>query len=708
MVTPSMLSEQTATKTMLQGEPASVLPASTRGSFAARRNWLRWRLNRLRCMSAAEIGHRVMRAATMQAERFRVAGNNLAPPAYLAIRVPPLISAPAGINPAPYLAAAERLMAGKFDIFSLPDLDLGSPPNWNRDPKTGITAPLSFGKILDYRNAEQVGDIKYLWEPNRHMHLVTLAQAYALSGDKRYFEVIRQHLEDWFIACPYGLGVNWASSLELGIRLINWSLAWQLLGGAQSPVFEKHQAVLFRQRWLDSIYQHAEFIRGHFSRYSSANNHLIGEASGLFVAGVIWPHWPQAAIWRAEGQAILEREAVLQNSEDGVNREQAISYQQHVIDLLLIPLLTAKANALEFSAAYESTIEKMLEFLASIMDVAGNVPMIGDADDGLAVKLAQGSEDCRYRSVLATGAILFQRRDFWQKAGKLDAKTRWLLGEKALHPIVDRAPQRPLPIKKAFPQGGYFVLGDDFEGPNEIRLLADAGPLGYEQIAAHGHADALSLTLSVGGNEFLIDPGTYAYHTHGAWREYFRGTSAHNTLRVDGQDQSIQGGNFMWLKKAEASCTHWHSSVTEDVFEGWHDGYRRLGDPVTHLRRIHLDKITRRIVIDDQLTMHEEHNIELFFHLHERCRIECAGDRYEVAQGTHRLTLILPETQENARHSLVSGSADPILGWVSRRFDDKKPSPSIVWSARLRGNTRLRTEIRIDSPNELQACPAHK
>ena len=76
-------------------------------------------------------------------------------------------------------------------------------------------------------------------------------------------------------------------------------------------------------------------------------------------------------------------------------------------------------------------------------------------------------------------------------------------------------------------------------------------PLGYLSIAAHGHADALSFTLSVGGNEILIDPGTFAYHTQKRWREYFRGTSAHNTLRVDGADQSVPGGNFLWTQHSQ-------------------------------------------------------------------------------------------------------------------------------------------------------------
>ena len=574
-------------------------------------SWLAWRLNRLRCMSVAEIGHRVQRAVATQAERWRLGRLAQVPPADLTPRSVAWIEVPANIDPAPYLAAADRLVAGKFDVFALHDIDLGSPPHWNRDPKSGIEAPLSFGKSIDYRDQQRVGDIKYLWEPNRHMHLVTLAQAYALSGETRYFAVIRQHLENWFVSCPYGQGLNWSSSLEAGIRLINWSIAWQLLGGVDAPVFQEADALRFRQQWLHSVYQHAQFIRGYFSLHSSANNHLIGEASGLFIGALTWPHWPQAAEWQGTAQAILERESVLQNAADGVNREQSASYQQHVIDMLLLPLLAARANGADFSPAYASNIERMLEFLASIMDVDGNVPMIGDADDGMVARLVQGENKGRYRSSLATGALLFERSDFMFKAGALDDKTRWLLGaqgvpdSEAESSLPSGFLQQSLPVRQAFHEGGYYILGCDFESQDEVRLVADAGPLGYQRIAAHGHADALSFTLSIGGNEFLIDPGTYAYHTQGPWRQYFRGTSAHNTVRIDGQDQSQPGGNFMWLKKAVAGCSHWHSSEAEDVFEGWHDGYRRLADPVTHQRRIVFDKIRRRVSIEDFLEMGE-------------------------------------------------------------------------------------------------------
>ena len=159
-----------------------------------------WRLNRLRCMTHAEIRHRVLRAMEMQAERWGLRSATVPPPD-LTQESRRWILATARVDAAPYLAAAERIAAGRFDVFALQDAALGSPPRWNCDPKTGVEAPLSFGKLLDYRNPRRVGDIKYLWELNRHLHIVTLAQAYALSGDARYFGVIRRHLESWFDEC---------------------------------------------------------------------------------------------------------------------------------------------------------------------------------------------------------------------------------------------------------------------------------------------------------------------------------------------------------------------------------------------------------------------------------------------------------------------------------------------------------------------------
>lgn len=612
-----------------------------------------------------------------------------------------------GIRPAvpvePYRGAADNILAGRFDVFALQGAELGFPPHWNRDPKTGTQAPMSFGKTLNYRDEQLVGDIKYLWEPNRHLELVTLAQAWSLTGDAKYAEGCRELLSSWFEQCPYPLGPNWTSSLEHAVRLLNWSVAWQLLGGANASLFAGGEGQAFRRRWLDSIYQHCHFIASHFSRYSSANNHLLGEYMGLFMGALTWPGWPDSARWREAARLGLEEEALKQNAPDGVNLEQGIWYHHEVADMLLLCGLAGRRNGVEFSAAYWKRLESMLEFIAAVMDTGGHVPMIGDADDALMVRFSREAEFNPYRSLLATGAVLFKRADFACKAGRFDDKSRWLLGDEALAafeslarpPLHDGddargAGQEP---KRDFPQGGYYLLGDRFDTPDETRIVADAGPLGYLSIAAHGHADALAFTLSSGGCEILIDPGTYAYHTQKKWRDYFRGTSAHNTVRVDGEDQSVIGGNFMWVRHARAWCEERTSDAGRDVFVARHDGYERLTDPVMHRRRIEFDKPSRILRVTDTLDCKGTHTVEIFWHFAETCRAQVVGKEITAVCGNQSITMLMPGC--GWPPVVISGQEEPPMGWVSRRFDQKCHSSSIIWSGQITGSTALNTEIRL-------------
>jgi hypothetical protein len=515
----------------------------------------------------------------------------------------------------------------------------------------------------------------------------------------QYAESCRTLLESWFEQCPYPLGPNWTSSLEHAVRLLNWSVAWQLLGENDSPLFAGVDGQAFRRRWLDSIYQHCHFIAGHFSKHSSANNHLFGEYMGLFIGALMWSCWDESARWLETARAGLEEEALKQNAPDGVNREQAIWYQHEVADMMLLCGLAGKANGVEFSADWWNRLEKMLEFIAALMDVGGKVPMIGDSDDAVMVRFSREPGFNAYRSLLATGAVLFERGDFARKAGAFDDKSGWLLGKKG---AVDFARLAALPTsgtspvgmaKRAFPEGGYYILGDRFDTPDEVRIVADAGPLGYLSIAAHGHADALAFTLSAGGREILIDPGTYAYHTQKKWRDYFRGTSAHNTVRVDGVDQSMIGGNFMWLKHAKAWCEQWESDAGRDYFVGAHDGYRHLPDPVLHRRSLEFDKAAHVLRVADTLECKGEHQIELFWHFAESCRIQVRGNEISALCEDRSVRFVMPGVAWSP--CVVSGQESPPLGWVSRRFDQKCKCSSVIWSGKISGTTTLLTEIHL-------------
>jgi len=651
-----------------------------------------WYWNRLRRMSVSEIGYRLNKALHTQAQDLGWLTAHKVPAPDLSHDGVPFIQTAVPAGAQRYCELADEVLQGCVPLFALDKRGPGLPWNWNRDPLTGVQAQLSFGKRIDYRDASRVGDIKYLWEINRHLHLATLAQAYSLTQRREYLDAIGAQLTSWFEQCPYLQGPNWTSSLELGIRLINWSLTWQLIGGKSSPLFDGPDGMALRTRWLESIYQHVHFIQGYFSRYSSANNHLIGEVAGICIATRTWPYWQSFEPWRHQARAILEQEALDQNAPDGVNREQAVSYQQFVLDFLLFAGLAGRANGETFAPAYWARIEAMMEYLASIMDVAGNVPMIGDADDGYVVRLNAAPEWCPYRSLLATGAVLFERGDFKVKAGELEEKTLWLLGDASTQRFAAIPTQDVvLPVRRAFPDGGYHILGGDFETPREVRLLVDSGPLGYRAIAAHGHADALAILLSVGGREFLIDPGTYVYHTEREWRDHFRSTAAHNTLRVDGLDQSQISGSFMWSRHAQARCEVWEPGQESDRFIGSHVGYRALPDPVTHRREISWSKPDQTIVVSDRVEGQAAHLVERYWHFSEHCQLIVEESAVIVENQGVRIRLapegvpveVLVKRGDEAEH----------LGWVSRHFAVKEPTNTLVWRSRISGATTLEARI---------------
>lgn len=674
-----------------RGDPASFASAGLSGAWRLPGgSRLLWYWNRLRRMSVAEVGYRVVQKAGAKAEQCGLAAARGVPAPRLA-RAEPYVRLDAEIRPEPYIAAAERLLDGRLWVLDR-EYVFTDVPEWNRDPKTGTTAPLVFGRSLDYRNAELVGDIKFLWEINRHVELVVLAQAYRLTGDRIYLAGLERLLESWLEQCPYPLGPNWTSSLELAIRLINWSVIWQLIGGAESAMFRWNENRL-RERWLDAVYLHMRFIRGNFSRFSSANNHLIGEAAGLYVATLTWPYWSTCARWRRCARRELLREVFRQNAGDGVNLEQTTGYQQFVLDLLLLSGLAGRANGDDFPVGYWRRLERMLEFIAGIMDVGGNVPMIGDADDGQVVRLGREQEFSQYRSLLSSGAVLYGRGDFKAKARVFDDKSAWLLGAGARQKFDGLPVASPGSFRRAFPEGGYYVLGRDLETPREIRIIADAGPLGYRSIAAHGHADALSFTLAIAGTEMLIDPGTYAYHTERRWRDYFRGTAAHNTVGIDGQNQSVIGGAFMWMQHAGVHVNSWRCGADADYLSARHDGYRRLADPVQHTRELRFDKATAVLQVADTIECAGAHRVQCFWHFAEGVSVALDGAGTIRAEKENQVLRLVPHYPPGVSAALYCGDDTRPSGWVSRRFGVKCPTTTVVWSCEVQRTTRLETRV---------------
>lgn len=585
------------------------------------------------------------------------------------------------------VAHAEHIAHHRLSFFDLGNHDLGDPIDWNCDHGSGRKAPLRFAPLVDYRDCRVTGDAKVLWEPNRHHHLVVLGRAYRVTGEVRYASAVVEQLESWLEQCPFGHGMNWRSPLELAIRLINWVWAIDLIreSGLVTGAF---QARLRRAAYL-----HLWEITRKYSRGSSANNHRIGEAAGVFIATSYFRELDLKGRWQRESRQILGEEIIAQTYADGGGREQAVGYHVFVLQFLLVAAIVARKMGDDFPEAYWSRLQHMLEFLGTLSEDGTAPPMIGDSDDGYVLDLGDSRD---LRALCCIGAVLFRRADFRTWAGSYAEAARWLLGRSSRGEF-DAMPSMPageVLVSRAFPESGYYLLQSGHKGRGDrVSVVFDCGDLGFKSIAAHGHADALSFTLRAFGCDVFVDPGTYDYFSYPTWRAYFRSTKGHNTLVVDGLDQSVMLGPFMWGSQAHARCIGWEPEAQGGKVVGEHDGYMRLADPVRHRRTLELDERSRTLSITDDIATTGTHEIAAYFHLAEDALLSAGlPNRYRIAVGGGTVTL---EVDARLAVDILTGSDEPIGGWVSRGYHRKVPSTTLLARGRFQGKKSFVSRIEI-------------
>lgn len=582
------------------------------------------------------------------------------------------------------IAAADALCAHRIRLFHLEDHPLGDPIRWNFDYLRNVPTPTKLAGEIDYRDVRETGDCKFVWEPSRHQHWVVLGRAYRLTGDVRYAREVLAQLDSWAEQCPFGYGMQWRSPLELGIRLISWVWALELI--RPSGLIDAAHA----DRIVGLAYRHLWDTARKYSKFSSANNHRVGEAAGVYIGASYFAGLRDADRWRDEARRILIDEIFLQTHDDGFTREQASGYHCFSLEFFLLSALVGRRSGQEYPAGYWQRLGRMFEALA-VMTEGGSLPMIGDADDGYVLDAGGRLET---DALLAVGAALFGRPD-WKRSEQTPESVYWILGEEGCRSCetLATAGARANLTSKVLPSSGYYLLQSGERGGSDaVSVVVDCGEIGFGPIAAHGHADALSFGLRIGGQDVLVDPGTYDYFTYRAYRDYFRSTRAHNTIVVDGVDQSESLGLFLWGERATATCRSFEVGPQRTRFVGEHDGYRRLADGVMHRRTIELDGAGGELIVEDQLTGGPaRHQAGLKLHFAEGCTVEPAGGgAYRILCGAVEVRL---ELSSGWSVSTVRGEEDPIAGWVSRGYHRKQASVTLTgvceWQGRLESRLRL-------------------
>lgn len=494
-----------------------------------------------------------------------------------------------------------------------------------------------------------------------------LGEEYINSGDERYMAKWLALTEAWIDS----VALDFLPSDVTGRRVQNWIFAHHyFVTQAQSAVAPS----AFYVKFLRSLHAQVTYLCDHLT---PARNHRTIELSAIFMAAVVFPEFTDAERWLH-----LARHELLQNIQadlrpDGVHCEQSTDYHHLVVKNYLGVKRLAAANGIVLAGCFDELLQKALDFAMFAHKPDGTIPALSDGDSR------------SFLDLLQQGAHLYD-----------NAAWRYVATQ-------GRAGTPPATRSQTFPAGGYTILRSGWgEGATpftaERYLIFDCGPLGEGN---HGHLDLLSFEAAAFGQSLVVDPGRYTYHEPhpdtGAinWRARFRGTAYHNTVQVDGLEQTA----YRFHKKKFKLCgpeptwtlRHFHSGATCDFVHG-------------AAASAEYDAIHERIIcfasheywlVTDILQAPNLHRYDLRFHLADTAAGQttlCAKGNMHLIHAPHLLM-----AQPAAAQTTVALQE----GYVSRTYGVKTPAPVICFT-RSAATTCFHTVLYpyADSPPSLQVA----
>ena len=450
------------------------------------------------------------------------------------------------------------------------EIDIFKRINWH----TGVYSDWEKAKYsldLDTKFTDNIGDIRYTWEINRHQFFPYLALLYIQTNEERYFSLLESHFYDWIKMNPFLKGINWMSSMEISIRSYQWLIVYYILKDKNKDKF--------RENIIKSIIFSNKYLSKNLSKYSSANNHLILEAFVMSIVGYsVQDSYKQN--WFIDGYNILKYEMIEQNYKDGINKEHALHYQAFVTDAMLqYNFILKKINK---QPICETIIKNSLIFIGSMKSNMLNFDY-GDSDDAKIISFGLEKKNY-YQYLLELGSMYYKEK--FIKFNKLSPEVEFISGKNKLGYLSYLEYDKV----KLYKDGGYLVVNNE-----DSVLLMDVAELGFGKIAAHGHADALSLIYYKNNSPIIIDSGTYIYNIDTKNRDYFRSTEAHNTLSYNGLNQSEIKGPFLWGKKAKVIIEDYMIDEDKVIIKASHNGY----SPLIHKREVEYSLYKKRLIIRD-------------------------------------------------------------------------------------------------------------
>lgn len=324
----------------------------------------------------------------------------------------------------------DDLLNRKFCVFSHYVAFANSKINWHSDFISKKHWKRKYHRRLQpVADGKDASDCKVPWELSRFQHLPSMAKVYLIRNDARYAEEAIWQIEDWINENPFLHGINWTCAMEVAIRACNWMWAWWAFKDTKSWTEE------FNSRFLKSMWQHGWYIEKNLENKGGIEtNHYLSDVVGLLFIGVMFPQFKDAEKWKKFGVKEIIRCMEEMVHEDGVSFENSTGYHRLVLELFTYSAILCKNNNIELPPRFWRRLERMFDFILHAMRPDGLMPMIGDNDDGRFFILSDYYTWHRFdfRYLLAIGAVLFNRKDFFKASDGANEEACWLFENQEL------------------------------------------------------------------------------------------------------------------------------------------------------------------------------------------------------------------------------------------------------------------------------------
>ena len=557
-------------------------------------------------------------------------------------------------DPQTAITEAERILNGEIKYFAHRFVQTGFPPDWHKDPVSGkkLGSHKHWSEISDDNDV----DIKFIWEASRFSMVYSLIRAYASTRDEKFAEAFWTLLESWAESNPPNAGPNWMDGQEAALRLLAWTFGYYQFSASPSATPQRiAKFTIMVAAHAERIYKNIDYA------ISTHSNHTISEAFGLWLVGLLFPELKDSEKYLKRGRILLEQEAAAQIFPDGTYSMYSLNYHRFILHIYLCMIRLGELNQSPISSLIHDRVSSSIDFLTTLIDPkTGQMPLYGSNDGALVLPL----NDCDftdYRPLLQLGSYV-TKKQFLFESGPWDEDLFWFYGTSVLSPNPSTLPQQAS-NKTSFPNGGIYLL----RSTNSKAMIRCT-----DFRSRPSHADQLHVDLWLDGKNIACDAGTYLYSGEGGWRNGLAHTLAHNTVIVDDQDQMKMLTRFTWTNWSKGNIL----KRDENNWQGEHDGYKRLTDPVSHRRTV-LSLGGDRWLVVDHLTGKQNHRYALHWLLSDLLHEE-QTNLVLLSAGSVKYRVQVGLSEGASTFSVVRGDTKSTRGWRSLYYGAKEPALSVM------------------------------